>query len=100
MNKRHVFFWKLLRPLAHLFVHLKFGYRCEISRKLTENYIVLANHVTDFDPVFVGASFPRQMYFVASEHVFRLGWVSKLINFLVAPIARRKGSKGFDAAMA
>ena len=92
MNKRHVFFWKLLRPLAHLFVHLKFGYRCEIARNLPENYIVLANHVTDFDPVFVSASFPRQMYFVASEHIARWPRLYPLIKYLLEPIIRYKGT--------
>ena len=38
----------------------------------------------------VGLAFPDQMYYVASEHIFRWGFISKLINFLVAPIPRVK----------
>lgn len=43
----------------------------ENAEGLPENYIVLSNHVTDYDPLLVGVSFPGQMYFVASEHITR-----------------------------
>ena len=62
--------------------------------------IVIPNHVSNWDPLMVAMSFPRkQMYFVASEHIFRWGIVSKLINWLVAPIPRRKASVGSDTVM-
>ena len=37
-------------------------------------------------------SFKKQMYFVASEHVYRKGWVSKLLRWAFEPIAKIKGS--------
>ena len=67
MNKKHVFFYKLVRPIIVVFLWLKFGYTFTVARNLPENYIVLSNHTTDYDPLFLGASFPRQMYFVGSE---------------------------------
>ena len=36
MNKRHVFFWKTLRPLTTLFAKVKFGYTYE---EMSENYV-------------------------------------------------------------
>lgn len=63
--------------------------------------LIIANHVTAWDPLLVAGGAPdHQMYFVASEHLFRKGLVSKVIRFLVDPIARKKGSTGADTAMA
>jgi len=91
--------WKILvRLLGPSFRHI-FRYTPEKSMP-DGPCLVISNHVTNFDPILVALSFPdKPLCFVASEHLFRLGWVSKAINYLVAPIARRKGSKGFDAAM-
>ena len=98
MNRRHTFFWALLRPLVILFLMIRFGYRFEKPKALPENYIVLSNHNTDYDPLLVGASFPRQMYFVCSEHLSR--WrVFPLLNFAFAPILRYKGTVASSTVM-
>ena len=55
-------------------------------------YLVLANHNTDLDPGLVALSFPQQMYFVASEHVYRAGFASKVLRYVFEPIAKRKGT--------
>jgi len=91
MSFKDRFFYRLLRPPITLFLRLKFGYTYDKAKNLPDNYIVLSNHVTDFDPLFVASSFPRQMYFVGSEHISR--WkVYPLIKILVDPIIRRKGT--------
>ncbi|MBE6992640.1 MAG: hypothetical protein E7430_08760 [Ruminococcaceae bacterium] len=93
MNKKHVFIYKFLRPLVILFLKIKFGYTYSCPKnELPDNYIVLSNHVTDYDPVFVGSAFPNQMYFVASEHISRWKHWFGLLNFALAPILRHKGS--------
>ena len=84
--------WTILRSLVHPYVKIKFGYTYEKAKNLPETYIVLSNHTTDFDPIFVGLSFPKFMHFVASEHVARWKFLSTLINFAFAPIWRYKGS--------
>jgi len=53
---------------------------------------VLANHNTDYDPLMVAASFPKQMYFVASEHIARWKAGYRLLRFGFEPIVRYKGS--------
>ena len=92
MKKRHKFYYKLLVPLTTLFCRAKFGYTYEKAKDLPENYIVLSNHLTDYDMLFVGASFSRQMYFVGSEHIARWKFLYKLIQYAFAPIMRYKGS--------
>lgn len=89
---RHQMIWSMLRPPVSLFLKFKFGYTYEVAKKLPDTYIVLSNHTTDYDPLFVALSFPKFMHFVASEHVARWRFLSKLINFAFAPIWRYKGS--------
>ena len=99
MNKRHVRFWNFARPLVMLYTKLKFGYTYEIAKDLPDNYIVLANHVTDFDPGFVACSFPKQMYFVASEHVARWKTLYRFLKYAVEPIMRLKGTVAASTVM-
>lgn len=98
MKNRHKLFWAILRPLVIVFLWIRFGYRFEKARDLPENYIVLSNHNTDYDPLLVGASFPRQMYYVASEHLSR--WkVFWLLDYVFAPILRYKGTVASSTVM-
>lgn len=101
LHKRHCWYWKIIHVVGELLVKTKFGYKYKKikSEELPETYIVLANHVTDFDPIFVGVSFEKQMYFVASEHISRWGIASKLINHIFAPIIRYKGTTAASTVM-
>lgn len=63
--------------------------------------LLVPNHASAWDPLLVAASLhDKQVYYVASEHLFRLGPVSRLIDALVAPIPRRKASTGMDTVKA
>lgn len=61
--------------------------------------IVVANHNTDFDSILLGLSFPKHMYFVASEHIFRVRWVRMLLCYFLDPIPKRKGGADVRTAM-
>lgn len=54
--------------------------------------MVLSNHNTDWDPLFVGVSSKKQMYFVASEHIARWKVAYKFLKFAFDPIIRYKGT--------
>ncbi len=99
MKKRHKFYWAILRPLATLFVKIRLGYSCEVAKNLPEQYFVLSNHVTDYDPILVGASFPKQMYYIASEHIARWKLVYSFLRHTLAPIIRYKGAPATVAIM-
>lgn len=92
MSKKHTFFYQLVRPLVIVFLWIKFGYTYKVPKNLPDTYMVLSNHTTDYDPLFVAASFPRQMYFVGSEHIARWGTLYKLLQYCFAPIMRPKGA--------
>ena len=63
--------------------------------------LIVANHVTDWDPLLLAMSFPRlPLYYVASEHIFRQGFISRVLLWLMEPIARRKGAAGTDTVKA
>lgn len=98
MNKKHIFFYSLLRPLVILFLKIRFDFRYKKAKNLPKTYIVLSNHATDYDMLLVASSFPKQMYFVGSEHIAR--WkIFPLIDYLFAPIIRYKGAPATAAIM-
>lgn len=99
MKIRHKIVWAVIRPLVMLFLWIKFGYTFKVAKDLPENYIVLANHATDFDPIFVGVSFRKQMYFVASEHIARWPNAYKFLKWGFEPIMRYKGSVAASTVM-
>lgn len=90
--KRHQIFWKIIRFIAPSVLKPLYKYSYELAPKLEPPYLVLANHNGDLDPALVALSFPQQMYFVASEHVYRAGFASKILRFVFEPIAKRKGT--------
>lgn len=90
--KRHQIFWKIIRFIAPSVLKPLYKYSYELAPKLESPYLVFSNHNGDLDPALVGLSFPQQMYFVASEHVYRAGFASKILRFVFEPIAKRKGT--------
>ena len=77
----------------------KFGFRYQREKGLPETFIVLSNHVTDFDPLFVALSFHEKMYFVCSEHVARWKLLYKFLSYCFAPIVRYKGTTAASTVM-
>ncbi|MBQ7352211.1 MAG: 1-acyl-sn-glycerol-3-phosphate acyltransferase [Clostridia bacterium] len=96
---RHRVLYKILRPLVAGFVKCKFGYKYKKAKDLPDTYIVLSNHVTDYDPLLVCSSFSKQMYFVASEHITRWGMAYKFIDYVFEPIIRHKGTIASSTVM-
>ncbi len=95
----HRFIYRILKFIVTPFLKKKLNYSYKKVKPANSPYIVLANHNTDYDPLLVGLAFTNQMYYVASEHIFRWGFLSKLINFIVAPIPRVKGKTEIQTVM-
>jgi DNA-directed RNA polymerase subunit RPC12/RpoP len=55
------------------------------------------NHQTGFDQFFVGMTFRQPVYYVATEDIFSLGWLSDLLRWLVAPIPIKKQTTDIQA---
>lgn len=98
-KRRHLRFWRLVLHPVRLLMLLKFGFRPGPAPELPEGgCLILSNHTTTWDPLLIGCALQKQMYFVASEHIFRLGLATWFLKRYFAPIARLKGST--DAAAA
>lgn len=88
---RHRIITAIVRMVIKPFCRLKYGVRAERFRQQGDRaYLILLNHQTPFDQFFVGVSFRGPVYYLATEDIFSLGWVSDLIRWLVAPIPIRK----------
>ena len=97
---RHQITWRLLYALVHRPLELLFNASHE-DLALDGPVLLIPNHACAWDPLLVGLSLrEKQVYFVASEHLFRIGTVSKVIEYLLAPIPRRKATTGTDTVKA
>ncbi|PKM63215.1 MAG: hypothetical protein CVU97_01395 [Firmicutes bacterium HGW-Firmicutes-21] len=88
--KRHKRAYNFLKWLLRGWVCHKFAYSFEPAHLPEAPYIVLANHNAELDPLLLGLTFPHT-YYVASEHLFNKGLLTKLLVRYFAPIPRMKG---------
>ena len=93
---RHKVITTLLRPTLGFYTRLR--YHVKIDRLPGDRaYLILLNHQTAWDQFFVGITFDRPVYYVASEDLFSMGWVSNLIRYLVEPIPIKKQTLDLNA---
>ena len=95
---RHRVVVSLLQPLFGPYVRWKYHIKTERFKEEGKRpYLVVMNHQTGFDQFFVGITFRQPVYYLATEDIFSLGWVSNLIRWLVAPIPIRKQTTDIQA---
>lgn len=93
---------KIITRLAYLILYpytcLKYRIRIErFKEQGNRQYLVLMNHQTPFDQFFVGMAFKGAIYYIATEDIFSLGWLSSLLRFAVAPIPIKKQTTDIGA---
>ncbi len=93
---------RVVRNIAYviLYPYSRIKYRIHIEKfKEQKNtpYLILLNHQTPFDQFFVGMSFKGPIYYLATEDIFSMGWLSSLIRYLVAPIPIKKQTSDVKA---
>lgn len=94
--KGHQRKWRVLQTLVGPIVRKKFDITAE-DIHVDGPMLLIPNHVTSWDPLLVALSLrDKQVYYVASEHLFRKGLKSSLLKWMVAPIPRSKGTAGTD----
>lgn len=95
---RHRAVTNLVRVFFTPYVRWKYHIRIEPFREEGRRpYLILMNHQTGYDQFFVGLTFRQPVYYLASEDIFSIGWVSDLIRWLVAPIPIRKQTTDIKA---
>ena len=100
IKKRHAFIAAaagvVLRPIVYGKYHIKIE---KFKEQGNRQYLILANHQTGFDQFFLGYMFKGPIYFVASEDIFSMGFVSKLLRFAVNPIPIKKQTTDVSAVL-
>lgn len=97
---RHRVITEIARFVLTPVMWLKYGIRPEkFAEQGDRAYLILYNHQTAFDQFFVGASFQGPVYYMATEDIFSLGWISKLLRWVIAPIPIRKQTTDITAVM-
>ena len=84
-------FWTGFFAVVRLIVRPLFCYRYRREKRINGPAILMGNHTLDIDAGLLGLSYSQAMRMVASEHVFRLGFLTVLIRLIFAPIVRMKG---------
>lgn len=95
---RHRVVTAVIRPFLGVYTRWKYGITFEKFHNQGDRpYLILMNHQTGFDQFFVGYMFRNPVYYVASEDIFSMGWVSDLIRWLVEPIPIKKQTTDLQA---
>lgn len=97
--QRHRWIYIIIRRLVFFPIRWLLRYESAPVLNVPSPYIVIANHTTDYDSILLSISFPKQMYFIASEHIFRIGWLRRPLVYFLDPIAKRKGGADVATAM-
>lgn len=99
---RHKVVTRLAYYVLYPYTILKYGIKIErFKQKGKRPYLILLNHQTPFDQFFVGMSFIKNgpVYYLATEDIFSMGWISSLLRWVVAPIPIRKQTTDVSAVM-
>lgn len=92
--QRHRLIYRILGPAVSVFLKLRFNYEFDDLSKIEGPYLLLPNHNLELDPALVGVAAGKQLYFVASEHLMRKGFVTRLLMWSFRPIIHQKGKQG------
>lgn len=88
---RHRFFNFIFRLV--LFPLFVWPYRYHYQRhrlKKDGPYLVLGNHSCMIDPILMSFAFDFPIYYVSSEQIFNLGFITKILRYLVRPLSKAK----------
>ena len=97
---RHRVITEIARWVLTPYIHFAYGVKVEkFKEQGKRNYLILLNHQTPFDQFFVGMALKGPVYYVATEDIFSMGWLSNVIRWIIAPIPIRKQTTDVGAVM-
>ncbi len=97
---RHRVVRNIVYAVLYPYSRLKYGITIEKFKEQQDcPYLILYNHQTAFDQFFVGMAFRGPVYYLASEDIFSLGFLSSVIKYLVAPIPIKKQTTDVKAIL-
>ncbi len=97
-KSRHKVWTCILREILRPWVKIKYHVKIEPFKEQNgRQYLILYNHQTAFDQFFVALSFKHPVYYIATEDIFSLGILSKMLSHVVAPIPIKKQATDVQA---
>ena len=88
---RHRIYRILFGWAMRIYTSLAYRIRVERFREAGKRpFLIMMNHQTAFDQFFVEMAIRTPVYYVASEDLFSKGWLSRIIEHVVAPIPIKK----------
>ena len=100
LRYRHRVVRNILYLILCPYLYWKYGIQVEKFRQQGDRaYLILLNHQTPMDQFFAGMAFRGPIYYLATEDIFSMGWVSSLIRWLIAPIPIKKQTTDPSAVM-
>lgn len=99
VRPRHKVFTSLAATLLGGIIRLVTGYRNKRIKLPKEDspYLIISNHVLAADPILLTLTFKEPVYYIASEHIFSKGFVSRILEFTFRPIPKSKSQIDFIA---
>ncbi|MBR5306199.1 MAG: 1-acyl-sn-glycerol-3-phosphate acyltransferase [Oscillospiraceae bacterium] len=98
LKTRHRVITAVLKPIIGTYTKIKFGIDVhKFKDQGGRQYLVVMNHQTTFDQFFVAMAFDGPLYYVATEDIFSLGWLSRLLVWAIAPIPIKKQTTDLKA---
>ena len=94
VRTRHKIAFYIFKPLIMLYLAIKYRYRYKkVELEKNQPYLILSNHQTGDDQFMLNVAFNRHIYFVANSAIFSIRFISRIIQYLVAPIPKNKATK-------
>lgn len=98
--RRHAIITSLARSFFAFVVKAKTHVKVQkFDNRKGGPYLILYNHQTAYDQFFVGMATKGAVYYVATEDIFSMGFVSKLLKYAVNPIPIKKQTADVKAIM-
>lgn len=100
IKPRHKIIQAIAKVILTPICKLRYGITIEKFKEQEDRpYLILYNHQTAFDQFFMGISFKVPVYYLATEDIFSMGFVSSLLRFAVNPIPIKKQTTDIGAVM-
>ena len=100
IKKRHAIIGAVAGAILKPYVKHKYNIEIEKFKEQGDRqYLILSNHQTGFDQFFVSYAFNGPIYYVASEDIFSMGFISDLLRFAVNPIPIKKQATDISAVL-
>lgn len=98
IRKKEPLLFLPVKWIMHFYTHFVLGYKYIKGYRPSkdEQIVVLSNHQTDLDPIFIRIALNRFMYILSSDNIFSKKLRAKILSQLGA-IPKRKGVPDFES---